>query len=163
MNHTLKVTAPSDREIAMTRVFEAPRSLVFHALTKPDLIKRWQLGPPGWSMPVCQIDFRVGGTYRFVWRRDEDDTEMGTCGTYREILAPERIVNTESFDDYPGEALITTVLVQQGGETTLTATILYDSRETRDEVLKSGMEKGAAESYNRLADLLELDNQEESV
>lgn len=161
MNHTLKVTAPSDREIAMTRVFEAPRSLVFHALTKPDLIKRWLLGPPGWSMAVCEIDFRVGGAYRYVWRRDDDGAEMGMGGVYREIVPPERIINTEKFED--GEALVTTVLVQKGGETTLTATMLFESREARDEVLKSGMEKGAAESYNRLAELLESDEQEEDT
>jgi uncharacterized protein YndB with AHSA1/START domain len=159
MNNTLKVTAPSDREIAMTRVFEAPRSLVFHALTKPDLIKRWLLGPPGWSMPVCEIDFRVGGAYRYVWRRDDDGAEMGMGGVYREIVPPQRIINTEKFEE--GEALVTTVLVQEGGKTTLTATMLFDSREARDEVLKSGMEKGAAESYNRLAELLESDSQEE--
>ena len=158
MNHTLKVTAPSDREIAMTRVFEAPRSLVFHALTKPDLIKRWLLGPPGWSMPVCEIDFKVGGAYRYVWRRDDDGTEMGMGGVYREIVPPERIINTEKFEE--GEALVTTVLVQKGGETTLTTTMLFESREARDEALKSGMEKGAAESYNRLAELLELDQEE---
>jgi uncharacterized protein YndB with AHSA1/START domain len=159
MHNTLKVTAPSDREIAMTRVFEAPRSLVFHALTKPDLIKRWLLGPPGWSMPVCEIDFRVGGAYRYVWRREDDGAEMGMGGIYREIVPPERIINTEKFEE--GEALVTTVLVQEGGQTTLTTTMLFDSREARDEVLKSGMEKGAAESYNRLAELLESDNQEE--
>jgi uncharacterized protein YndB with AHSA1/START domain len=154
MNNILKVTAPSEREIAMTRVFEAPRSLVFHALTKPELIKRWLLGPPGWSMPVCQIDFKVGGAYRYVWRRDDDGTEMGNRGIYREIVPPERIVNTESFDDFPGESVVTTVLVQRGGETTLTTTMLFESREIRDGVLKSGMEKGAGASYDRLAEVL---------
>src|SRR5207247_8670465 len=101
---TLQLTTPSDREIAMTRVFDAPRKLVFDAHTKPELVKRWLLGPPGWSMPVCEIDLRVGGRFRYVWRRDNDGTQMGMGGVYREIVAPERIVNTEKFDEawYPG-------------------------------------------------------------
>jgi len=76
----LKVTTPSDREIAMTRVFDAPRTLVFDAHTKPDLVRLWLLGPPGWSMPVCEMDVRVGGTYRWVWRHDRDGTTMGMGG-----------------------------------------------------------------------------------
>ena len=96
---TLKVTTPSEREIVMTRVFDAPRQLLFEAHTKPDLVKRWLLGPPGWSMPVCEIDLRVGGKFRYVWRRDNDGTQMGMGGVYREIEAPERIVNTEKFDE----------------------------------------------------------------
>jgi uncharacterized protein YndB with AHSA1/START domain len=152
----LKVTTPSDREIVMTRVFAAPRTLVYDAHTKPELVKRWLLGPPGWSMPVCQIDLRVGGRYRYVWRNDGDGTEMGIGGVYREIRAPERIVNTERFDQswYPGEGLGTLVLVEQGRSTTLTHTMRYESREARDAVLKSGMEQGVAASYDRLAELL---------
>jgi len=152
----LKLTTPSDREIAMTRVFEAPRRLVFDAHTKPDLVKRWLLGPPGWSMPVCEIDLRVGGKYRYVWRRDTDGTQMGMGGVYREVVAPERIVNTERFDEawYAGEALNTLVLVEKGGGTTLTQTMRYESREARDAVLKSDMESGVAASYDRLAELL---------
>lgn len=154
---TLKIMARSDREIVMTRVFDAPRSMVFDACTKPELVKRWLLGPDGWSMPVCEIDLRVGGTYRYVWRRDRDGTEMGMGGVYREIVAPERIVATEKFDEswYPGEAVGTLVLVEQSGKTTLTQTMLYESRESRDAVLKSPMESGVAASYDRLADLLE--------
>jgi len=154
----LKLTTPSDREIAMTRVFEAPRRLVFDAHTKPDLVKRWLLGPPGWSMPVCEIDLRVGGKYRYVWRRDTDGTQMGMGGVYREVVAPERIVNTERFDEawYAGEALNTLVLVEKGGWTTLTQTMRYESREARDAVLKSDMESGVAASYDRLAELLAL-------
>src|ERR1044071_1680068 len=103
----LQITTPSDREIAMTRVFNAPRRMVFEALTKPELVKRWLLGPPGWSMPVCEIDLRVGGKYRYVWRRDSDGTDMGMGGVYREIVAPERIVATEKFDQswYSGDAV----------------------------------------------------------
>lgn len=154
---TLKIVAHSDREIVMTRVFDAPRSMVFEACTKPELVKRWLLGPDGWSMPVCEIDLRVGGKYRYVWRRDRDGTEMGMGGVYREIVAPERIVATEKFDEswYPGEAVGTLVLIEQGGKTTLTQTMLYESRESRDAVLKSPMESGVAASYDRLAELVE--------
>jgi uncharacterized protein YndB with AHSA1/START domain len=153
---TLKLTTPSDREIAMTRVFDAPRQLVFAAHTKPDLVRQWLLGPPGWSMPVCEMDVRVGGTYRWVWRHDANGTEMGMGGVYREIVAPERLVTTERFDEawYPGEALNTLVLIEKGGRTTLTQTMRYESRDARDAVIKSNMEKGVAASYDRLADLL---------
>ncbi|HEV7552155.1 MAG TPA: SRPBCC family protein [Candidatus Angelobacter sp.] len=152
----LHITTPTDREIAMTRVFNAPRGVVFDALTKPELVKRWLLGPPGWSMPVCEIDLRVGGKYRYVWRRDADGTDMGMGGVYREIVAPERIVATEKFDQawYSGEAVGTARLVEQSGKTTLTQTVLYESKETRDAVLKSPMESGVAASYDRLADVL---------
>ncbi len=152
----LQLTAPGEREIVMTRVLDAPRQLVFDALTKPELVRRWLLGPPGWSMPVCEIDLRVGGKYRYVWRQDSDGTEMGMGGVYREIVVPERLVTTERFDEawYPGEAVGTLVLVEQRGRTTVTQTMRYESREARDAVLKSGMEKGVAASYDRLADLL---------
>jgi uncharacterized protein YndB with AHSA1/START domain len=149
---TLEVTTPTDREIVLTRVFDAPRRLVFDAFTKPELLKRW-FGPRGWSLIVCEVDLRVGGTFRFVMR-GPDGKEMGMRGIYREIAAPERSVHTESFDDYPGESQVTTVLVEQGGRTTLTATVLYPSQEIRDMVIKSGMEHGAAESYDKLAELL---------
>jgi len=152
---TLKVTTPTDREIAMTRVFDAPRSLVFDALTRPELLRRWFFGPPGWSLPVCEIDLKVGGAYRFVWR-GPDGTEMGMRGVYREIVPPERLVGTEQFDDpwYPGEAVGTHVLVEQGGKTTLTLTVRYQSREARDAVLKTPMEQGVAAGYDRLAEVL---------
>jgi len=153
---TLQLTTPTDPEIAMTRVFDAPRRLLFDAHTKPELVKRWLLGPDGWSMPVCDIDLRVGGAYRYVWRRDSDGTEMGMGGVYREIAAPERLVATEKFDDpwYPGEAVDTTVLVEQDGKTTLTLTVRYESQEIRDAVLNSDMKRGVADSYDRLAKLL---------
>jgi uncharacterized protein YndB with AHSA1/START domain len=152
----LKVTARGDREIVMTRALDAPRRLVFDAFTKPELVKRWLLGPPGWSMPVCEIDLKVGGTYRYVWRHGADGKEMGIGGVYREIAAPERVVATEKFDEawYPGEAVGTLLLVEQAGKTTVTQTMLYESREARDSVLKSGMEKGVAVSYDRLEELL---------
>ena len=152
----LNVTTPSDWEITMTRVFDAPRTLVYDAHTKPELVKRWLLGPPGWSMPVCEIDLRVGGKYRWVWRSDKDRTTMGMGGVYRAIAAPERLVTTERFDEawYPGEGLNTLVLVEKGGRTTLTQTMRYESKVARDAVLKSGMEKGVEASYDRLVELL---------
>jgi uncharacterized protein YndB with AHSA1/START domain len=135
---------------------DAPRRLVFDAFTKPELVKQWLLGPPGWTMPVCEIDLRVGGSYRYVWRNTANGNEMGMGGVYREIAAPERIVTTEKFDEawYPGEAVGTLVLSEQGGKTTVTQTVLYQSREARDAVLKSGMEQGVSASYDRLAELL---------
>jgi len=152
---TLQVTTPSEREIAMTRVFDAPRSLVFDAWTKPELLKRWLGVRGGWSMVVCEVDLKVGGTYRFVWR-GPGGKEMGMGGVYREIVPPERLVATETFDDpwHPGGALDTTVLVEQGGKTTVTTTVLYESREARDAVLKTPMASGVAESYDKLAELL---------
>jgi uncharacterized protein YndB with AHSA1/START domain len=149
---TLKVTTPTDREIVMTRVFDAPRHLVFDAFTKPELLKRW-FGPRGWSLVVCEVDLKVGGAFRFVLR-SPDGKDMGMRGVYSEIVPPERSVHMESFDDYPGESQVTGVYVEQGGKTTLTATVLYPSQEVRDAVIKSGMEHGAAESYDKLAELL---------
>jgi len=154
-SETLKITTRGDREIVITRAFDAPRILVWDAFTKPDLVRQWLLGPPGWSMPVCEIDLRVGGKYRYVWRH-ANGNEMGMGGVYREITAPERIVSTEKFDEswYPGEALGTVTLVEQGGKTTLTQTVLYDSNEAREAVLKSPMESGLAAGYDRLEELL---------
>jgi uncharacterized protein YndB with AHSA1/START domain len=149
---TLKVTTPTDREIVLTRVLNAPRHLVFEAFTKPELLKRW-FGPRGWSLATCEVDLKVGGGFRFVLR-GPDGQEMGMRGVYREIVPPERTVHMESFDDYPGESQVTTVLVEQGGQTTLRATILYPSQEVRDIVIKTGMEHGAAETYDKLAELL---------
>lgn len=149
---TLKVTTPTDREIVMTRVFDAPRRMVFDAFSKPELLKRW-FGPWGWCLVVCDVDLRVGGGFRFVMR-GPDGREMGMRGVYREIVAPERSVHMESFDDYPGESQVTAVFAEQRGKTTLTATVLYPSKEVRDAVIKSGMEHGAAESYDKLAELL---------
>lgn len=149
---TLKVTTPTDREIVMTRVFDAPRTLVFDAFSKPELLKRW-FGPRGWSLVVCEVDLKVGGGFRFVMR-GPDGKDMGMRGVYKEIVPPERSVHMESFDDYPGESQVTAVLVELGGKTTLTVTVLYPSPEIRDIVLKSGMEHGAAESYDKLAELL---------
>ncbi|MGH9674073.1 MAG: SRPBCC family protein [Bryobacteraceae bacterium] len=151
---TLKVTLSGDREIVLTRVFDAPRHLVFEAFTKPELLRRW-FGPRGWSLVVCEVDLRVGGGFRFVLR-GPDGEQMGMRGVYREITPPERSVHMESFDDYPGESQVTAVFIEREGKTTLTATVLYPSEEVREAVIKSGMEHGAAETYDRLAELLAL-------
>jgi uncharacterized protein YndB with AHSA1/START domain len=150
----LEVTTPSDREIAMTRVFNAPARLVFDAWTKPELIKRWLGVRAGWTMAVCEVDLKVGGAYRFVWRGP--DMTMGMRGLYREVVRPERLVSTEVFDDpwYEGEAVDTMVLVERDGKTTVTTTVRYASREVRDAVIKSGMATGVAEGYDKLAELL---------
>ena len=156
MKNALKITTSGDRELVLTRAFDAPRKLVYDAHTKAELVRQWLLGPPGWTMPVCDMDVRVGGTYRWLWRHDTDKTEMGMGGVYREVKAPERLVSTERFDEawYPGESLNTLVLVENGGRTTLTQTMRYESREAREAVIKSGMEKGVAASYERLDEVL---------
>src|SRR5579872_1266200 len=149
---TLTLTTPTGREIVMTRVFDAPRCLVFDAFTKPELLKRW-FGPRGWSLVVCEVDLKVGGGFRFVLR-GPDGKEMGMRGAYREMVPPERSVHMESFDGYPSESQVTAVFVEQGGKTTLTAAVLYPSPKVRDAVLRSGLEHGAVESYDRVAELL---------
>ena len=157
MKHTLKVTTPTDREIVLTRVFDAPRRLVFEALGKPELLPRWLLGPPGWSMVLCENDTRVGGAFRHVWR-GPGGAEMAMHGVYREVVPPERIVRTERFETgcaaQAGEQVGTLVLTEQGGKTTLTLTVLYPSKEARDATIASGMERGVAAGYDRLAELL---------
>lgn len=153
---TFQITARGDREIIVTRIFDAPRKLVFDAYTRPELIKKWLLGPNGWSMPVCEVDLRPGGKYRYVWKKDDDGREMAMGGTYREVNPPERFVATEVFDEawYPGEAVDTIVFTERDGKTTLTQTIIYNSRATRDAVLKSPMQHGMAMSYDRLEKVL---------
>ena len=140
----------------MTRVFDAPRKLVFDAYTKPELLKRWLLGPPGWTMAVCEIDLRVGGAYRYVWRRDRRQ-RMGMGGVYREIVAARAHRLPPRSSTSPGTRARRSahiVLVEQGGKTTLTQTVRYESREARDAVLKSPMEEGVAASFDRLAELV---------
>ena len=150
---TLKVTTRGDREIVMERVFDAPRELVWEAMTKPELVKRWY-GPRGHNLVVCEIDFRVGGKWRYVLR-GPNGKDLGQFGEFREIVAPERIVMTEGFDDFPiGVAIDTVVFTEHGGKTKLTLTVEAPSKEARDGIIASGMEHGAAETYDRLNEML---------
>jgi uncharacterized protein YndB with AHSA1/START domain len=153
---TLAIAAKGDREITMTRRFAAPVPLVFEAWTNPALLRRWLLGPPGWTMPVCEVDFRVGGAYRYEWRNEQGQT-MGVGGVYREIDPPHHFAATERFDQawYPGESLITITFAEQDGETEMTTTMRYESTAARDGVLKSPMEGGVKQSYDRLAAIVE--------
>jgi uncharacterized protein YndB with AHSA1/START domain len=151
---SFQATTPSDREIVLTRLFDAPRRLVFDAMTKPEHVRRWwgQLGE-GYSVPVCEIDFRPGGAWRFVNRHPKG--EAAFHGVYREIAAPERVVFTEIYEPFPDvESIVTSILTEEGGKTRLTATILYPSLEVRDMVLNTGMARGAGISYDRLEDLV---------
>jgi uncharacterized protein YndB with AHSA1/START domain len=155
MKNTMKVATLGEREIVITRNFDAPRSLVWDAHTKPELVKRWLLGPPGWTMPVCEIDLRVGGKYRYVWR-NQDGNEMGMGGVHREIVAPERLVTTQLFDqDWTGgEAIGTLVLTERDGKTILTNTVQYSSGAARAAVLQTPMEQGMGAGYDRLEEVL---------
>ncbi|HEU4450638.1 MAG TPA: SRPBCC family protein [Gaiellaceae bacterium] len=147
---TTTLTTPSEREAVITRVVEAPRSLVWEAWTSPEHLPHWLLGPDGWTMPVCELDLRPGGAWHFVWRRS-DGTEMEMHGVYREIVPPERLVNTESWGgDWP-ETVNTLVLTEEDGKTTITLTVLYPSEEARDAALGTGMKDGADMSFDRLA------------
>jgi uncharacterized protein YndB with AHSA1/START domain len=155
MRNILEVSARGDREIVMTRTFDAPRTLVFDAMTKPELLRRWFGVIPGWSLVVCEVDLRVGGSYRYQWN-GPGGVKMGMRGVYREIVVPERIVSTETFDDpwYPGDAVGTLTLDERDGRTTLRTVVVYSSKEARDAVLRSPMEQGAAAGYDKLEDVL---------
>jgi len=149
----LEIATPSAREVVMTRTFDAPRALVFEALTTPTVLSRW-LQAPGRSMAVCEIDLRPGGAYRMIWR-GPDKKDVGTHGVYRDVAAPERIVQTEEWLDWDaGETVVTTVLVERQGKTTLTATSMFPSQAVRDSVLKSGLQPNASDTYDRLASIL---------
>ena len=152
---SLRVEARDDREIVMTRAFDAPRRLVFEALTRPELLSRWFGVFGGWSMAVCEVDLRVGGPYRYVWH-GPDGVTMGMHGVHREIVPPERLVTTETFDEpwYAGEAVNTWTFAEQDGRTILTASSLFESREARDTALASGMETGVEAGFNNLDTLL---------
>ncbi|MCC6620073.1 MAG: SRPBCC family protein [Deltaproteobacteria bacterium] len=152
---SLSVTTPSDNEIHMVRSFAASRTLIWDALTRAELVQRWLLGPPGWTMPVCEIDLQVGGRWRYVWR-GEDGTEFSMYGSYRELAPPDRIVHTETFSGDPtqGEAVVTTVLTEEAGVTTLTQTMRVASQEVRDIILATGMADGVEAGYDRLDALL---------
>ncbi|MGE0640080.1 MAG: SRPBCC family protein [Thermoanaerobaculia bacterium] len=156
IDRSLKITTPSDTEIVMTREFAAPRQLLYDAHTRPELVRRWLLGPDGWSMPTCEIDLRVGGRYRYVWRKEATGAEIATGGRYLEIVEPERLASTEQFEDpwYEGESMNTIVLVESDGRTILTQTMRLASKEARDGVIATGMATGVATSYDRLERIL---------
>lgn len=148
------VTLPSDLEIAMSRDFDAPRQLVFDAYTTPEILMRWLGVRDGWVFDVCEVDLRVGGAYRWVWRKN--GKELALSGRYLEIAAPERLVCTERFDDpwYEGQAVVTATFTEARGKTTLTITTRAESKQIRDGVLQSGATKGVGESFDALAGVL---------
>jgi uncharacterized protein YndB with AHSA1/START domain len=151
MPHRLTVSTPSDNELRLTRSFDAARSLVYDCWTKPELVRRWMTGPDGWSFVVCEIDLRVGGRYRYVWR-NLDGRDMGMGGVYRDIVATRRLVSAELFDEdwTGGETLCTVDFSEQAAVTTVTTTVLYSSRQARDGAMQSGMEDGMAAGFDRL-------------
>jgi uncharacterized protein YndB with AHSA1/START domain len=158
-SETFRVTTPTEREIRLTRLFDAPRHRVFEAMTKPQHIKRWwgMLGD-GYSVPVCEVDLRPGGAWRFVNGTPQGDVTF--YGEYREISPPDRVVFTEIYAPFPDTvSVVTVVFTEEHGRTRLTLTAEYPSQEVRDMVLQSGMEHGAAISYDRLEEVAsELQN-----
>lgn len=151
--NAMTVTTPTDTQIVMTRVFDAPRDLVFEAHTSCEHMSKWW-GPGKYEVAECDIDFREGGTWRVVHKNDEAQHEFR--GEYKEIVRPERFTWTFEWMGMPGQVgLETYAFEEQDGKTTLTTTSFFNTIEERDGVLKSGMEEGAAESWDRLDELLE--------
>jgi uncharacterized protein YndB with AHSA1/START domain len=146
---TLTVTQPSDREVQMTRVVKAPRAVVFEAWTSCEHLPHWMLGPPGWTMPVCEIDLRPGGKSRLVWRK-ADGTEMEIGGTYHEVVPPERVVHSESWGPEWPETRNTLVFTEEAGRTTVSLTLQYPSKEARDAAMKTGATEGMSMGFDRL-------------
>ena len=155
MTQPLKINKISDCEVEITRLFAAPRPLVFDCWTKPELIRRWMTGPDGWTFAVCEVDLRVGGQYRYVWRSPEG-TEMGMTGLFREIVPPVRLVDAQRFDEdwTGGETIGTVVFTQQGTQTLVTTTVRYASIHARDAALSTGMAEGMEMSYRHLDQFL---------
>lgn len=152
---TLELSTPTDSEILISRFFDAPPRLVFDAYTKPELVSRWMTGPDGWSFVTCEIDLRVGGSYRYVWARASGH-QMGVTGVFREVEPAEKLVFTERFDEawYPGEGSVSITLIERDGGTLLNERVRYESLEARDTVLRSGMETGVAAGFDRLDEVL---------
>jgi uncharacterized protein YndB with AHSA1/START domain len=145
----LIVTTPSDREIQLVREFDAPRDLLFDAFSSCQHVQAWW-GQAGSTMPVCELDFRVGGKWRFV-EREANGSEWAFHGEFREIARPRRLVQTFEFEGMPGHvSLETSVFEDLGSRTRLVTTSVFDSKEDRDGMIASGMEKGAGETYDRL-------------
>lgn len=154
MTGQLILTTPSEREIVLSRSFDAPRRMVFDAFTKPELLVRWY-GANGWQLVVCEIELRIGGTWRYVSEGPHGAT-MGQSGTYLEVTPPERLIATELFDDqsYPGETTITHEFIEHDERTTVTTTLLYATPVGREIVLGYPMARGVSESYERLSVVL---------
>lgn len=146
---TTTITTPTDTEVLAVRTFDAPRELLWACHTDPRHVPHWMLGPEGWTMPVCEIDLRVGGRWHFVWRKS-DGTEMEMNGVYREVVPPARLVNTEAWGDPFPETVNTTVFEEENGKTKVSVTMLFPSKKARDEAMKTGMEDGWDQSYDRL-------------
>lgn len=147
----LHLDITSDREIRMTREFDAPRTMLWDCHTKPELVRKWMLGPPGWTMPVCDIDLRVDGRYRYVWAKDGAEMAMG--GVFREVDAPSTLASRELFDEdwTGGETLVTLRFEEKSkGKTQLSVTIVYGSQEGRDRALATPMMDGMEAGYARL-------------
>ncbi|HEY6725278.1 MAG TPA: SRPBCC family protein [Polyangiaceae bacterium] len=151
-----EVTLPTDSQVLVTRSFNAPSVLVYRAHTEPALMRRWQLGYPGWTMPVCEMDVRGGGEYRWRWRYDEDGKEFGFHGTFQEVVANQRLRYTQVFDpgtfggDMGDGSLITVDLVEDNGTTTLTCLMEFGSKEARDAAMSTGMTDGMEVNYQGL-------------
>ncbi|MCY6383487.1 SRPBCC family protein [Hoeflea prorocentri] len=145
----LRMTTPTDTTIEIVRSFDAPRPLVWRAHTEPALVKRWLTGPSGHTMPECEIDLRIGGTYRYVW--EWPDGRMSATGRFREIETENRLLLTEIFDVFPdNETLVEQLFTERDGQTFVTMNLHYDSKATRDGVLKSPMDEGLEASYRSL-------------
>lgn len=156
---------PSDTEVLVTRSFDAPANLVWRAYVEPDLMRRWCGSTPGWSMPVCEMDMRVGGEYRWRWRSEENGMEFGFNGEVLEVVPYERIVHTQVFD--PGNmgiamggepSIITVTFDEADGITAVATTIKYASKADRDEALATGMTEGMEMNYKRLDEVLAGEN-----
>lgn len=154
MTKSVDVTLPDDMTIRVTRVFDAPRALIWDCHTKPDLLKKWLLGPPGWTMPVCEVDLRVGGKYRNLWRSDTDGSEFAIGGVFQDIAAPELLVTLEHMEGMEGNALCRLELTESDGRTTLVQSMQFATKQARDAALATGMTDGMAQSYDRLEAVL---------
>lgn len=152
---TLSVSTPSDLEIHVERMFDAPADLVFDCYTTPDLVRRWLNGPDDWSLSTCEIELQPGGNYRYIWS-GPDGESMGMVGTFHEIEPPVRLVTTEQFDDDygMGKMLITTIFHPEGERTRLSQAILFESKAQRDAAVATGMADGMGMSFNSLGSLL---------
>lgn len=152
---TVAVTTPSDREVVVKRAFNAPRDMVWDAHVKPELLRRWMLGPPGWEMPVCEVDLRVGGRYRHVWTNEATGGRLAMGGVYTEVSPTTQFAAIERFegDELGPGAEVTQTFVEQGARTTVTVKMVFPSKEIRDQAVATGMTDGMEMGYQRLDDM----------